>query len=173
MILTVDEIFGKDDFKSIVNFAIKKYKLINYSHDDYDDFFQELYLFMRKYPKPENIKVTTYIIRACKWTSSAIKRSKMQKNFNNPVEIHENMIYHNHQGYYEVDQHDHEHHILSSLTDRQKDILSRKLQGKTNSQIVSEVGCSKQNVNCVVGAALKNILAKKSIEDKTLCTKPL
>ena len=162
MVLSADQIFEMNDFNTIVKFAIKKYKLVNQNDNDYDDFIQELYLFMRKYPKPVNLKVTTYIVKACIWTSSAIKNlGKRRKKFKNSIELNDSLGYYTHEEYEQFDQEDHEQSILSLLTERQKDVISRKLKGKTNSEIVKEIGCSKQNVSEIISSANKTIINHK------------
>lgn len=158
MSITADQIVTNNSFERLLGYAIKRFKL---KIDDYDDFKQEVYLYMRKYPKPDDLSLTTYLVNIAKWTNSEIKKkNKKRRKMTSDVEVNERHMPYTDNSYDLVDQNEHEESILSLLTDRQREIIKMKLDGMTNSDIVREVGCSRQNVSCVVATASRTIIDK-------------
>ena len=156
--MTADQIIANESFERLLRYAFNMFRL---RYDDYDDFRQEVYLYMRKYPKPKNLGLTTYIVNVAKWTSSELrKRNKKHNKMTSDIEVAEWHTPYTDSSYDLIDQNDHEESILSLLTGTQKKILKMKLDGMKNSDIVREVGCSRQNVSCVVATASRTIIDK-------------
>ena len=151
--MTPQEVVGHKDFTSIIKWTISK-KGLKFK-EEFEDVVQNIALRILKYGIGINLSFSTIITKHTIWHFMEGKKQKRTINCQEIIDqkgsVNTNLK--------RIEDSDEVEEIYDILTDRQKEILKILMSGKNQIEIGKELGCAKQNINCVINSARKKIHA--------------
>jgi RNA polymerase sigma factor (sigma-70 family) len=151
--MTPQEVVGHPDFTNLIKWTIKK-KGLKFS-GEFEDIVQNIAFRILQYGIGSNLSFSTIIINHTIWH---FIENKNQKRRINCQEIIDQKICADN-NLKQIDDFDEVQEIFNIVTDRQKEVLKMIMSGKNQIEIGKDLGCAKQNINCVINSARKKIHA--------------
>lgn len=154
-IMNAQEIVNHPDFTNLIKFAIKK-KCLKFKEST-EEVIQNVILNILRSYKKTNLSFSTVIVQHTIWHHRETKRQRKKEidcqelsDINNTYTDRRFDI---------VNDFDELEEILDIVTDRQKQVLKLLASGKSQKEAAEELGCVKQNINCIMNQAKRKIYA--------------
>jgi RNA polymerase sigma factor (sigma-70 family) len=154
----MQELISSERFGKLVRYAVKRFNMR--LPIPFEDFQQEVALYLLKHPYTgSNVKDTTIIVKATRWTYKRLIESLMRKKRNSGKSFSplvDNISYSN-KDFLSMEDAEELNARLSLITKKQREIIQMMLDGEDVNGIIAKLGCAKQNVHSIKDRAIKKI----------------